>query len=170
MKLLSALCAATLLMVSMGVAAQTPKPCSAPEYRQFDFWVGNWDVFSPDGKLAGHNRIERIEGGCGLQENWTGAGGGTGRSINTYLPADKRWHQFWLGSGGGVLNLAGAFDGQSLTLRGTNTSAAGVVIQNRISFTPNPDGSVRQLWEISRDEGKTWSVSFDGKYVRAKEK
>jgi hypothetical protein len=170
MKLLSALCAATLLMVSMGVAAQTPKPCSAPEYRQFDFWVGNWDVFSPDGKLAGHNRIERIEGGCGLQENWTGAGGGTGRSINTYLPADKRWHQFWLGSGGGVLNLAGAFDGHSLTLRGTNTSAAGVVIQNRISFTPNPDGSVRQLWEISRDEGKTWSVSFDGKYVRAKEK
>ena len=161
---------AALMLLPGFNAAQTPKPCTAPEYRQFDFWVGMWDVFSPDGKLAGHNRIERIEGGCGLQENWTDQGGGTGRSINTYLPADKQWHQFWLGSGGGVLNLAGTFDGHSLTLRGTNSGAAGATIQHRISFTPNADGSVRQLWESSRDEGKTWTVSFDGKYVRAAKK
>ena len=57
--------------------APATKPCSAPPYRQFDFWIGDWDVFSPDGKLAGHNRVESIEGGCGIQENWTGAGGGT---------------------------------------------------------------------------------------------
>jgi hypothetical protein len=163
--------AAVGLTVSARFAdAQAPKPCSASEYRQFDFWIGNWDVFSPDGKLAGHNRIDRIEGGCGLQENWSGAGGGTGRSINTYLPADKQWHQFWLGSGGGVLNLAGTFDGHSLTLRGTSTGVNGAVIHNRLSFTPNSDGTVRQFWEISRDDGKTWTVSFDGKYVRAKAK
>jgi hypothetical protein len=26
--------------LSQGVA-----PCAAPEYRQFDFWLGDWDVF-----------------------------------------------------------------------------------------------------------------------------
>jgi hypothetical protein len=171
MKHLSALIATIALALSVGpTSAQSPKPCSAPEYRQFDFWVGTWDVVSPDGKLAGRNRIERIEGGCGLQENWTGAGGGTGRSINTYLPADKQWHQFWLDSGGGVLNLSGTFDGHSLRLRGTSTGPAGAVVQNRITFTPNNDAGLRQLWEISRDEGKTWTVSFDGKYVRAQTK
>lgn len=171
MRLFQLLLAATIAAASPCVAgAQTPKPCSAAEYRQFDFWIGSWDVFSPDGKLAGHNRIERIEGGCGLQENWTAEGGSTGRSINTYLPADRQWHQFWLGSGGGVLNLAGTFDGHALTLQGTTAGPGGAIVQQRISFTPNADGSVRQLWEMSRDAGKTWTVSFDGKYVRAKGK
>src|SRR5919108_895437 len=59
------------------------KPCSAPEYRQFDFWVGEWDVKTPKGTIAGTNRIERIEGGCALQENWRGTNN-TGRSINAY--------------------------------------------------------------------------------------
>src|SRR3954462_5141705 len=106
-------------------AAAQPPSCSAREYRQFDFWIGDWDVLAPDGTRAGHNRVEGIEGGCGLQENWTGQGGGTGRSINTYSPADKQWHQYWLGSGGGILNLAGTFDGDTLKLRGGHAGARG---------------------------------------------
>src|SRR5690242_21838009 len=105
MKLLvfSAAAAATVLLGGGSVAAQSPAAaaqppaCSAREYRQFDFWIGDWDVVAPDGTRAGHNRVERIEGGCGLQENWTGAGGGTGRSINTNAPADKQCLQNWLG-------------------------------------------------------------------------
>src|SRR5689334_20132368 len=60
-------------------AAQAPsaRPCGAAEYRQFDFWIGEWDVFDRDGSKAGHNRVESIEGGCGVQENWTSIGGGT---------------------------------------------------------------------------------------------
>jgi hypothetical protein len=30
-------------------------------------------------------------------------------------------------------------------------------------FTPNPDGTVRQLWEQSPD-GETWTAVFDGLY------
>jgi hypothetical protein len=148
--------------------AQTaPPPCSAPEHRQFDFWIGTWDVYAPDGKLAGHNRIERIEGGCGLQENWTGAAGGTGRSLNAFSTTDRFWHQFWVGSGGGVLDLAGTFSESTMTLRGTSRPSSGGTVENRVSFTKNADGTVRQLWDVSRDGGKTWTVTFDGKYVRA---
>jgi hypothetical protein len=101
MKLFSVFLAAAACAIA--IDAQTPQPCTAPEYRQFDFWIGTWDVFSPDGKLAGHNRVERIESGRGLQENWTG-------------------DQFWLGNGGGVLTLSGTLEGRTLRLRGVTTS------------------------------------------------
>ncbi|HEY6892639.1 MAG TPA: cupin domain-containing protein, partial [Rhodanobacteraceae bacterium] len=159
--------AAAIVCAAATGMAQAPRPCSGPEYRQFDFWVGTWDVFSPDGKLAGHSRVEPIEGGCGIQENWTGAGGGTGRSLNTYSPLDRKWHQFWIGAGGVVLNLAGTFDHTTLTMTGRSAAPAGGAVENRLSFTPNPDGTVRQHWETSSD-GKTWTTAFEGRYSRTR--
>jgi hypothetical protein len=38
-------------------------------------------------------------------------------------------------------------------------------VHERISWTPQPDGTVRQLWEQSAD-GSRWRVVFDGRYVR----
>jgi len=50
--------------------AAAPPPCSSPEHRQFDFWVGKWDVY-PTGKdkLVAHSLIEKVYG-CGVRENW----------------------------------------------------------------------------------------------------
>lgn len=132
-------------------------PCADALHHQFDFWIGDWDVSTPDGKPAGHNHIVSIAGGCGIEEQWTGAGGGSGRSLNTYDAADSRWHQFWVGGDGTVLQLAGGFAGNVMTLENAS---------NRIRFTGNPDGSVRQTWDQSADGGKTWKAVFDGKYVR----
>ena len=39
--------------------------------------------------------------------------------------------------------------------------------RDRITWTPNGDGTVRQLWESSTDGGATWSVAFDGTYRHA---
>jgi hypothetical protein len=140
-------------------AAQPPTPaCGDAAHRQFDFWIGDWDVFTPDGKLAGRNHIVSIAGGCGIEEQWTGSGGGSGRSLNTYDAGDRRWHQFWVGGDGTVLRLTGSFAGNVMTLQ----NAA-----NRIRFTHNADGTVRQTWDGSADGGKTWKTVFDGKYVRS---
>ena len=35
-----------------------------------------------------------------------------------------------------------------------------------LSYTPGSDGSVRQVWDTSTDDGKTWKNAFDGKYVK----
>jgi hypothetical protein len=157
----------TLLLL---LALQQPatKPCTSPEYRQFDFWIGEWDVKLPNGQLAGHNRIESIEGGCGLQENWAGAGPvtNTGRSINAYSAGDKKWHQIWLGSGGLLMHLSGTFSGDTLTLEGSATTPAGKPLQHRLQFTKGADGSVRQFWQTSAD-GKTWQTAFEGIYTKA---
>ena len=156
-----------VLLVAATVDQTPPRtpPCTAPEHRQFDFWIGEWDVKTPDGKVAGTNRIERIEGGCALQENWTGAGS-TGRSINAYWPGDRKWHQFWIGSGGLVMHLSGVFTGDTLRFEGVVAMPSGQSIQHRLTFTKRADGTVRQFWENSADAGKTWTVAFDGSYTR----
>jgi hypothetical protein len=160
---------APLLLAVLLAADQAPptqaKPCSQPEYRQFDFWVGDWDVATADGKPAGRNRIEVVEGGCGLQENWTGTGN-TGRSINSYWPGDRKWHQIWLGSGGLLMHLSGRFQGDTLTLEGEVQTVKGTRVRQRLAFTKRSDGTVRQHWQQSQDEGNSWQTVFDGIYTR----
>ena len=143
-----------------------PPSCTAPEHRQFDFWVGDWVVHNPKGQQVGTNRIEKIENGCGLQESWRATGGGTGRSLNLYRPVTKTWTQAWVG-GGGVLVLEGAFDGKQMRLEGESIGAKGARLRDRITWSPLDGEKVRQLWEQSADGGKSWTVAFDGTYSRA---
>jgi len=147
-------------------ASPPPKPPSLPpESHQFDFWLGAWDVTTPDGKPAGTSLIQSIANGAGLLENWEGAGGSPGKSLNTYNQAKKQWQQFWVG--GGVLELAGGLVDGSMVLTGEH-DAGGKHLIEKITWTPNPDGSVRQHWEQSTDGGKTWTDAFDGLYRRRK--
>ncbi len=153
----------TAFVAAAPMSAQTPPP--PPEARQFDFWLGEWDVSAPDGKPVGTSRIESVAGGWGLLEHWTGAGGATGRSLNTWFPAKRQWQQFWVGNGGG-LELAGGLNARGeMVLVGTTPLASGAVQHERITWTPNADGTVRQLWEQSKD-GVAWTTAFDGLYRR----
>jgi hypothetical protein len=154
--------------------AQTPPPapppaCTAPEHRQFDFWLGQWTVVA-GGKHAGDSRIESILDGCVLLENWTGASGSVGKSFNTYNRQTGQWEQFWVDNQGTRLFLRGGFSNGHMVLTGQQDqpdAKTGKTQRERITWTPNADGSVRQLWETSTDDGKTWAVSFDGLYTRA---
>lgn len=156
---------ATAALVSL---AQPPAPPSPPpESSQFDFWVGEWDVTAKNGKVVGHSRIEKIASGWGLLENWE-SGRSPGKSLNAWNPAKKCWQQFWVGSGGSILELSGGLDaGGSMVIGGESPNPQGGVLRNRITYTPNADDTVRQHWEISADGGRTWSTSFDGLYHRA---
>lgn len=149
-------------------AAARAKSCVAEEHRQFDFWVGDWDVVTPDGKPAGTNLIKLILGGCVLHENWNGRGGLAGQSFNAYDAKRKRWHQTWVDGQGTVLTLDGRFANGAMGLSDKDTPGkADANAINEITWTPMPDGAVRQLWRTSQDGGKTWAVAFDGKYVRS---
>lgn len=161
-----------LLLIPLAALAQTPPPkppaCAAAEFHQFDFWIGDWNVTTPDGKPAGRNRISAVLGGCAIFEEWTGAGGTNGRSHSAWDPAYKRWNQYWVADDAGVLFLTGAMQGKSLVLSGDQRDAAtGKLSPQRVTWTPNADGSVRQLWEGSSDGGKTWATVFDGLYRKA---
>lgn len=143
--------------------AGAPAACAAEEYRQFDFWLGAWEVTTPDGNVAGVNTIDSILGGCVLRERWRGTRGMNGTSLNTYDPHAAAWHQTWVDDRGGFLLLSGGIRDGSMVLSGEMEDAEGPVL-HRITWTPSSAGEVRQLWETSRDGGATWSVAFDGRY------
>jgi hypothetical protein len=159
---------AALLFPSSGIAAQAAAPaaCSAPEFHQFDFWIGEWDVLRPDGGRAGASRVEPILGGCALRESWTGAKGTQGTSYNIYDGTRRRWHQTWVDDHGTLLVLEGAFTGGRMTLESVSTDSAGRTQRQRITWQATGPGRVRQLWESSSDGGATWTVAFDGRYVK----
>jgi hypothetical protein len=153
---------------SAPAVASKPPPCAPAEHRQFDFWLGDWEVKDPAGKVVGHNRIEAAHGGCALIEHWTSVTGVSGTSLNIYDRDRGKWHQTWVDSGGGLLQLDGGFTGGAMVLAGDafDADAPSRSARQRVTWTPLADGRVRQLWESSTDGGKTWTVVFDGLYAR----
>lgn len=167
------ICAVCLGLRSSAVtvlAGSPSTPAVAPvEARQFDFWIGEWEVFSPDGKRAGTSRIESVANGRGVLETWTGnpaSGSFTGRSLNAWNPEKKRWQQFWIGSDGVVLELAGGLDEKGQMVLSSEHGLNQERVMERITWSANPDGSMRQLWEQSVDRGANWKIVFDGRYVK----
>lgn len=166
MKKIFVVVAACLFVPAAATAQQQGQPlCRAPEYSQFDFWIGTWNVFLPNGNRAGGNHIEKING-CYLQETWTGAGASRGNSYNIYDASRGKWHQTWVDNSGLLLLIEGEFVNGSMILQGETRNAQGQAVLNRITWTPFTADSVQQLWETSTDGGSTWATAFDGRYVR----
>ena len=139
--------------------------CEQPEHRAFDFWLGDWQVHTPDGELAGYNHIEREYGGCVIHERYTSVRDFRGESLNIYDATRGIWHQTWVDNSGQLLILEGGIIDGNMVLEGETAGDNGSSTRQRITWTANPDGSVRQLWE-SRDAGPGWTVVFDGLYTR----
>ncbi len=154
--------------LSQGASPAPPPPtCEAAEHHQFDFWVGEWTVRGPSGTVVGTNRIEAVLGVCAIAEHWASAGANRGMSLNFYDRTTGKWTQTWIDNGGRPLYLSGAFRDGRMVLEGeTSSTAGGPPSRQRITWTPLEGGDVRQLWEISTDGGKTWTVAFDGRYSR----
>ncbi len=150
------------------VAQQAPPPgCRADQHRAFDFWVGDWTVTDSGGRVVyGRNHVSSEEQGCLLHERWTGSRGGSGQSLNFYDAGRGHWEQVWAGSDGGVLHLVGGPKNGRMVLEGEGTNGQGERVKNRVAWSPQPDGRVRQFWEQSKDGGMSWQVLFDGWYRR----
>jgi hypothetical protein len=153
---------------AQGDAAAKPRPCTAPEYRQFDFWLGDWNVKDGSGKDVGTNHLVAMHGGCVMRESWASSGDAvTGSSLTGYDKEHGSWHQTWMDSGGGVLQLDGHWRDGKMILEGDSLDAPSrKTTQNRVSWIPLTDGRVRQWWQQSADGGKTWTTAFDGFYTR----
>ncbi len=147
----------------------TQRPVSDSPAHDFDFWIGLWDVFGPKGKQVGTNRITSLFGTGAIAEHWHGAGDIEGHSLNAYDESRACWHQTWMDSTGAILLLEGRRHDGAMVMEGNAPSEADParLDRQRITWTPAPDGSqVRQLWEVSGDDGRTWQTAFDGRYRR----
>lgn len=159
------------LMTAFNLAAQ---PCQFdPRFRQFDFWVGDWDVrttgLPPTGPAA-RNNITLEEGRCIVQEHWTGLGGGTGQSYNLFDRSMGKWRQTWVDNNGGQHDYVGELTNGNMVFEGTTPAPNGRLgrVPTRLTLFHVSADSVRQLSQVSPDSGRTWLVAYDFTYVRRK--
>jgi hypothetical protein len=164
---------AALLNAASVIAQDQPPACADDEhYAVLDFWVGEWEVRTAEGQLQGTNRIEKVLNGCAVMEHWTGAGGGAGKSWFYYNNRTGEWRQIWMTSqatafgGTKEKRLIAIFADGGTRFQGEIPLRDGGVVLDRTTLTPLDDGRVRQVIEISRDGGSTWSTTFDAFYVR----
>lgn len=154
------------LAIAGEARAQQPQQgrCADEAHRQFDFWVGSWEVTNAQGQVVGTNEITPILGGCVLLEEWQSSGPHSGKSLNIYDAANDKWHQTWVDNGGLLLELDGKLVDGNMVMKGHRPGQDGAKVLNRIIWEPLEDGDVRQTWETSGDDGQTWTTLFDGLY------
>lgn len=140
--------------------------CNGEPFRQFDFWLGQWQVFTPDGKKVGSNVIATDLKQCVLTEHYVTPSGFEGRSVNIYDRQSQRWHQTWVDNTGLLLKLSGGMKEGRMLLTGSGKNAQGQNLLHKISWTPQSNGEVRQHWQVSKDQGENWQTAFDGLYKK----
>ena len=156
--------------LAQAASAPATQGCASPESRQFDFWVGKWDVYpaaKPDHATAS-SLIEKLYAGCAIRENWMPKQGNEGGSLNSYVSEDQQWHQTWVDATGSRAEFSGGWNGKAMVLEGVWPQPGHPKQRTRMTYTPHADGSVEQAGASSDDDGKTWQPSFDLIYRPAK--
>jgi hypothetical protein len=159
---IAALACAVLSAVPRASAQAAGPACSAKEYRQFDFWVGDWDTFnvSDPATPTAHVRVDRILDGCALQETYEGANGLKGQSFSIYDRSRGVWHQSWVTNRGQLLVIEGTLQGGAMILTGSDRTADGKTRLVRGIWKADSAG-VRETAATSTDNGATWTSWFD---------
>jgi len=167
-----------VVMAATPLWAQTNQapPCSAPEFRQLDFWVGNWDLefTKPDGSIGkATNRIVKDEyGSCVISEHFRMPGGPAGGdyiggSHSIYDVQTKSWRQVWVDNGGGYFDLRGGpVTGQPHIFELVNVEPRGP--QQRTMRMIWQDVTPRSLtwkWQSQEADG-SWKDQWVLRYVR----
>jgi hypothetical protein len=124
-------------------------PCREPMHRQFDFWLGQWNVFNPAGTQVGTNVVTEELDGCVVAEHWTAQNGSRGRSINTYDAETGQWHQTWVSQITlGNLRMAGGLENGEMVLHGVRNSIYGFPFFDDYTWTVLAPDTVRQLGRL----------------------
>lgn len=144
-------------------------PCTnIPEYRQLDFWIGEWNILvQQPGAPPASSSVQSIISSCVIFENFT-QGAYSGKSFSYYDAAIGKWRQTWVDSTGGSAYYVGEYKDGAMRFEGETHPRVGKAVKVRMTFFNLGPERVRQLGEMSDDNGETWKVRYDLTYVRKK--
>ena len=153
--------------VQLNAQTKNKKPCNSKEYKQFDFWLGNWNVYNVKNQLIGTNKIVKMKNACAIQENWKSkTSQSKGTSYNFYNATDKIWNQVWIDNIGGSLELKGTYKNNKMILKSKLISGTKGDYYNQITWFNNSDGTVTQLWELLDINNTPFNEIFRGTYKK----
>ncbi len=168
---LAAHCLALAMAPASAAPAGSAEPapgelCKPTEYRAFDFAHGHFRMRGAGGTLAGHLRMTPMLMGCASRGHWRGAIAGRGEVTTWFDRFQQRWHQLYVNDDGHPLMMSGGMRDGALVFTGVNTFFDGRVGLHRMSWSPLPGGGLRQHWEFSADDGKSWETLIDARGTR----
>ena len=142
-----------------GVAEKTD------EKRQFDFWIGDWDVSWGEDQ-RGTNHVYAILDGQAIQENFDGRPAITlkGISVSTYDPNRRKWRQTWVDNEDGYFDLTGEFKDNQMTLYAQRQTGE-TLIHYRMLFYNITSEQFGWRWDRSTD-GQDWAPAWEIHYQR----
>ena len=151
-------------------------PCANPEFRQLDFWVGEWDLefTQADGSIGrAENRITKDEyGACVIAEHFRQPGGNAdgrdyvGTSHSTYDVQTKSWRQTWVDNGGSWFDLRGGpVAGQKHVFEFVNLEPRGPAgLSMRMIWEEVTPNSL--VWRWQAKQGEAWQDRWVLRYRR----
>ncbi len=160
--LLLALVAPTGEAQNGGAERRPAERCTGPEFRQFDFWAGDWDTYdvADTSKVVARNRVTLILDGCVLRESYQQNDGLVGESYSLWDASRGLWHQSWVTNRGTLLLLDGRLEGGRMVLTGSEKMPDGKnALLRGIWWVEGKN--VRETAVRSTDRGKTWTLAFD---------
>jgi hypothetical protein len=155
-------------------------PCTG-EYRQFDFWIGEWDILNRNRPTdesrwydtgGATDRVYPVAGGCGIVEHWRGHAYGeflVGFSLRAFNPTTGQWDLvlLWPSDGqprfgelrGGFRHNRGEFYSRGITAEGDTTFT-------RFTFSDITSETV--MWQDgnSADGGRSWASTWIMEFTR----
>ncbi|WP_169303077.1 DUF1579 family protein [Thalassotalea mangrovi] len=161
-----------IIIAMISWPAMANSNCKGDGYSQFDFWLGEWQVFNEtngsanNGNAPSSSKITKILGDCSILEEYQTANGFAGKSLNIFNKQNASWHQTWVDNSGLLLQLDGQFSDGKMVLKGEIVNKDGKTIEQKISWQALDNGDVRQIWQ-QRSAAGEWQVLFNGRYVRA---
>ncbi len=150
------------------------RPCMHdPRFREFDFWVGEWDVRVRGAPAVGEparNTITIENNGCVILERWKAPSGSEGQSFNIFDRSYGVWRQTWVDNQGGQHDYRGGIKDGNMVYEGDTPMPGGRPgrVPTRLTFFRIGPDTVRQFSQVSADSGKTWTTAYDLIYVRRK--
>ncbi len=163
---------------------EPPPACPAPEARQFDFWIGDWDIHNrhrnpqtPEDPTwfdtgGATNRVYAILDGCAIVEHWMGRlvfATIHGFSVRAYDPDKEQWVLVlhWPGATGGAFStLEGVFRHGRGEFFSAFTNAQGQHLDNRFSFSDITPTSFRWDSATSTDSRLSWTPGWIMEFTR----
>jgi hypothetical protein len=148
--------------VRVTLKPRPPASCATAEFRQFDFFAGDWDTYdvADPSKVVARNRVTVVLDGCAVREVYKQGDGLVGESLSIYDASRRRWHQSWVTNRGSLLLLNGGLEGERMVLTGPDRVADGAPSLLR-GLWWRDGADVREKAERSTDGGKTWRPVFD---------
>jgi hypothetical protein len=150
----------------MTLPTDSTAPAAPPQAaRQFDFWLGDWDVSWGDQRAT--NSVTAILGGAVIQEQFDGrpSADWQGMSVSVYDPRRAEWRQTWVDSQGNYWAFTGGFADGRMTLS-TDDVRDNRPVKLRMTFYNLAADSLDWSWERSDNGGESWTVLWQLHYER----